>query len=86
MSVFLIFKMIVSSPPTVIKAEDLLEAQGINALLGRVPVPGDAQWDKSVAALDLTCVSPNQLCSTEWALLLGFVTSKSLDLCEPSYK
>ena len=34
--------------------EEVLEAQGINALLGRAPTPGDPAWEKAVAALDLT--------------------------------
>lgn len=36
------------------QAEDLLEEKGINALLGRAPSPGDAAWDKAIAALDFT--------------------------------
>ena len=39
-------------------AEEVLEARGINALLGRAVQPGDAGWERAVAALDLTYVTP----------------------------
>mmetsp|Transcript_19706 Transcript_19706/g.23444 ORF Transcript_19706/g.23444 Transcript_19706/m.23444 type:complete len:740 (+) Transcript_19706:67-2286(+) len=37
--------------------EDTLESNGINAILGRSPVPGDPQWERSVEALDFTYVT-----------------------------
>lgn len=37
--------------------EETLESNGINALLGRTPVPGDPQWDRAVEALDFTYVT-----------------------------
>ena len=35
-----------------------MEEHGINAMLGRAPVPGEPAWERAVGALDLTYVNP----------------------------
>lgn len=34
-----------------------MEERGINAMLGRAPMPGEPAWERAVGALDLTYVN-----------------------------
>jgi hypothetical protein len=46
---------LVLSSPYCFQTDEALESVGLNALLGRAPVPSDGdKWDRAVTALDLT--------------------------------